>query len=178
MKETIEQYHASKFEVRWLNEEKVAQNADIAFLKTTYTQLQGELRAQTYILESNKQKLAEIYSHIDFLKEEVAELKGAREALRGELRMSKEEMRAAKEEVESSHLRMTTLKNYSQVFQTEFRIFVSLIKKIRDKLSLTMSNLYIHRLLGPKMLDNVVVVVVGTIVLRKATYQSLGDLCV
>jgi hypothetical protein len=24
MKETIEQYHASKFEVRWLNEEKVA----------------------------------------------------------------------------------------------------------------------------------------------------------
>jgi hypothetical protein len=55
---------------------------------------------------------------------------------------------------------------------------VSLIKKIRDKLSLTMSNLYIHRLLGPKMLDNVVVVVVGTIVLRKATYQSLGDLCV
>jgi len=50
------------------------------------------------------------------LKEKVAELKGAREALRGELRMSKEEMRAAKEEVESSHLRMTTLKNYSQVF--------------------------------------------------------------
>ncbi|KAG6750232.1 hypothetical protein POTOM_047326 [Populus tomentosa] len=81
--------------------------------------VERELGAQTYILESNKQKLVEIYSRIDFLEKEVAEFKGAREALRWELRMSKEEMRAAKEE-----------------------------------------------LLGPEMLDNVVVVV-GTIVLRR-----------
>jgi len=45
------------------------------------------------------------------LEKEVDELKGVREALRGELRASIEEIRVAKKKVESSSLRMVTLKN-------------------------------------------------------------------
>jgi hypothetical protein len=56
--------------------------------KTTSSQLQWELRAQTFILESTEEKLGEGYSQIDSLKKEVAELK---EALRRELIMDTQE---------------------------------------------------------------------------------------
>jgi hypothetical protein len=56
--------------------------------KTTSSQLQWELRAQTFILESTEEKLGEAYSQIDSLKKEVAELK---EALRRELTMDTQE---------------------------------------------------------------------------------------
>jgi hypothetical protein len=45
------------------------------------------------------------------LEKEVDELKGVKKALKGELRTSIEEIRAAKKKVESSSLRMVTLKN-------------------------------------------------------------------
>jgi len=83
------------------------------------------MRAQTYVLESTKQRMAETYNHINFLergmidlKKKVAKLKRVRETLR-------EELGITRKEVQNSCTHMENLKKSSQVFWTEYEEFVS-----------------------------------------------------
>jgi len=76
-----------------------------------------------------------MYNRIDFLEKEVAELRESREAIR-------EELGATMKGAHNSSPRMETLKNSSQELYTEYGESVSLTETIRDKIFLSMSNLY------------------------------------
>lgn len=83
MKKAIEQYHTNKTRVQRLMDEKATQDAKMKALKLVYAQLQRELKAQTFILESTQEKLREVYNRINSLKKEVVELKESKEAFKG-----------------------------------------------------------------------------------------------
>jgi len=87
-----------------------------------------------------------VYNRIDFLEKEVAELRESREAMRKELG-------ATIEEAHNYSPRMETLKNSSKEFHTEYGEFVSLIEIIRDKIFLSMSNLYFFNLSREMQVD-------------------------
>lgn len=124
--EAIKHYCADKSEVRRLEKENFAQDIEMNSFRTTYSRLQGQMRAQTYVLKSTKQRMAETYNHIDFLergmtdlKKNMAKLKRVRETLRDELGITRKE-------VQNSCTHMENLKNSSQVFWTEYEKFVSI----------------------------------------------------
>ena len=76
---------------------KIHCNNQTDSLTTAYTQLQNELGTQTSSPKSTKEKLVEVYNHIDFLEKQMAKFKGEKEAFREGIRKTTKEMRMARE---------------------------------------------------------------------------------
>ncbi|KAL9378144.1 hypothetical protein Peur_029479 [Populus x canadensis] len=114
--------------------------------KTGYSGVYREMRAQTYALESTKQRLVEAYNYIDLLEKGMANLEKKLAKLKGARDTLKEEPKIAREDVQNSRARMENLKNSSQALWSEYRESVSLMKTLGDKIFLAMSNLYFFSL--------------------------------
>jgi hypothetical protein len=84
-------------------------------------------------------------NRIDFLEKEIAELRESRKAMK--------ELGATMEEAHNSSPRMETLQNSSQEFYTEYGESVFLTETIRDKIFLSMSNLYFLNLYRGMQVD-------------------------
>ena len=106
MKEVIKRYHAGRVKVRRMEEEEIAQDAELMAINVSHAQLQGKLKEQTYILSSTKKKFGEMYNQINYLEKKVVELKKSKKAMR-------EELKAAKNEAQNSCTRIETLNNSS-----------------------------------------------------------------
>nr|TKS14239.1 hypothetical protein D5086_0000043130 [Populus alba] len=96
MKEVIKQYRADKSKFHRLKEEK------------------------THAMKMTEQRLVEAFNHIDLLERRMIELENKVPELRGARDTLKEEPRITREEVQKSCARMDNLKNSFQMFWSEY----------------------------------------------------------